>query len=156
MSLVHLSNLSAHIKNCTRLNLATTSVPYSKFHLQLCFLLYKQGFVSSISRGSTAGPDKTPVTVTPDNISTRRLWLGLKYRNNLSVIRHFELILKPSRRVVFNPVEIKALASGIQVKIVEPLQPAECIFVRTDNGELLEVQDAAKMDLGGTVLCRIR
>lgn len=156
MSLVHLANFSAHLKNCTRLNIATTSVPFSRLHLQLSFLLYKEGFISSLQRGSTTGPDKTPVDVTPDNISSRRLWLGLKYRNNAPVIRDFSLISKPNRKVHFDPTEIKALASGIPVRIVHPLQPAECIFVKTEDGEILEVQEAAKRHLSGTVLCRIR
>lgn len=156
MSLVQLANFGAHLKNCTRLNISTTSVPFSRLHLQLSFLLYKEGFISSVQKGSVAGPDKTPVEVTPDNISSRKLWLGLKYRNNLPVIRDFSLILKPNRRVHFNPTEIKALASGIPVKIVKPLQPAECIFIKTDKDEILEVQEAAKKHLAGTVLCRIK
>lgn len=156
MSLVHLANFSAHLKNCTRLNISNTSVPFSRLHLQLSFLLYKEGFISSIQRGSTAGPDKKPEEVTPDNISSRRLWLGLKYRNNSSVIRNFSLISKPNRKVDFTPTEIKALASGLPVRIVQPLQPAECIFVKTEENEILEIQEAAKKHLAGTVLCRIR
>ncbi|EGV63136.1 hypothetical protein PSN45_004597 [Yamadazyma tenuis] len=156
MSLVHLANFSAHIKNCTRLNISSTSVPFTRLHLQLSFLLYKEGFISSVQRGSNAGPDKTPAEVTPDNISSRRLWIGLKYRDNLSVIRNFSLVSKPNRKVHFTSTEIKALASGIPVGIVRPLQPAECMFIQTDESEILEVQEAAKKNLGGTVLCRVR
>lgn len=156
MSLVHLANFSAHLKNCTRLNLATTSVPFSRLHLQLSFLLYNEGFISSVQRGSTIGPDKKIEEVTPDNISSRRLWLGLKYRNNVPVIRNFSLISKPNRKVEFTPTEVKALASGIPVRIVQPLQPAECIFVKTEDNEILEIQEVAKKNLGGTILCRIR
>lgn len=155
MSLVHLSNFTAHLKNVTRLNLSTTSVPFSRLHLQLSFLLYKEGFLSSIHRGSVAGPDKSSVEVTPDNISSRRLWLGLKYRNNLPVIRDFSMISKPNRRVFFTPIEVKALASGLPVRVVHPLQPAECIFIKSGD-EIVEIQEAAKRDLGGTVLCRIK
>ena len=156
MSLVHLANFCSHIKNVTNVHVATTSVPFSRLHLQVALGLYREGFISSIQKGSTTGPDLKPVEVTPDNISSRRLWLGLKYLNNQSVIRDFSLVLNPGRKVNLTPTEIKALASGLPVRFIKPLQPAECIFVRTPADEVLEVQEAAKKDLKGMVLCRIK
>lgn len=156
MSLVHLANFGSHLKNCCRLNIATTSVPFSRLHLQLSFLLYKEGFISSVQRGSTNGPDLKPTEVTPDNISSRRLWLGLKYRENKPVIRDFSLILKPNRKVNLTSTEVKSLASGFPVRIIRPLQPAECMFIKTGKEQVLEIQEAAKRNLAGTILCRIK
>lgn len=156
MSLVHLSNFSAHLKNCLRINQTITSVPYSRLHLQIALGLYKEGFISLLQRGSLTGPDEAPVEVTPDNIATRRLWLGLKYRNNEPVIRQFLMISKPSRKVNLTSKEVKALASGLPVRFILPLQPAECIFMKTKSDKIYEIQEAAKKDLEGMVLCRIR
>ncbi|QBM89953.1 Ribosomal protein S8 [Metschnikowia aff. pulcherrima] len=156
MSLVHLSNLCAHIKNCTNVRLSTTSVPFSRLHLQVALGLYKEGFLSSIHKGSTSGPDQAPVEVTPDNISTRRLWLGLKYRKNMPVIRDMLMVLKPGRKVNMTSTEVKALASGLPVRFVKPLQPAEVMFLRTPDKEIVEIQEAAKKDLEGMVLCRVK
>ena len=97
MSLVLLSKFCAHVKNCLNVTLSKTSVPYNRSNLQVAMALYQQGFISSIQRGSTVGPDLKPTEVTPDNINSRRLWIDLKYRNNQSVIRQLELISKPSK-----------------------------------------------------------
>lgn len=156
MSLVHLANLCAHVKNCTNVHISTTSIPFSRLHLLVALNLYKEGFISSVHKGSTAGPDKAPVEVTPDNISTRRLWLELKYRNNQPVIRDFSVILKPGRKVNLTATEIKALASGFPVRFIKPLQPAECIFIQTPKKEIFEVQEAAKRNLDGMALCRVK
>lgn len=155
MSLVHLANFASHLKNCTNVHLATTSVPFSRMHLQVALGLYKEGFISSVKKGSVSGPESQPVDVTPDNISTRRLWLGLKYRNNQSVIRDFSLISKPGRKVNLTTTEVKALASGLPVRFIKPLQPAESIFIK-HGSEILEIQEAAKRDIKGMVLCRIK
>lgn len=155
MSLVHVANFCAHLKNCTNVNLSTTSVPFSRIHLQIARGLYQEGFISLVQRGSTEGPDLTPVEVTPDNISTRRLWLTLKYRNNFPVIRAISLVSTPGRRVNLSVEETKALASGWPVRFIKSLQPAELLFLRCDN-EVLEIQEAAKRGLKGLALYRIR
>jgi ribosomal protein S8 len=125
-------------------------------HLQIAKGLYKEGFISSLHKGSTSGPDLKPVEVTPDNISTRRLWLGLKYRNNIPVIRDISLISKPGRKVNLTSEEVKALSSGLPVRFIKPLQPAECIFVKTEDKDIIEVQEAAKRNLPGMALYRVK
>ncbi|KAF3992437.1 hypothetical protein FT663_00717 [Candidozyma haemuli var. vulneris] len=156
MSLSSLANYCAHLKNCTNVNIGFTSVPLSRLHLEISRNLYKEGFLSSIQRGSTVGPDQKPVEVTPDNIATRRLWLGLKYRDNLPVIRDLSLVSKPGRKVNLSSTEVKALASGFPVRFIKPLQPAECMFLRTPEREVVEIQEAAKRDLHGLALCRVK
>lgn len=156
MSLVNLANFCAHIKNCTNVNIGLTSVPFSRLHLQVAVNLYKEGFISSVQKGSTSGPDEKPVEITPDNIATRRLWLNLKYKDNMPVIRDLSLVLKPGRRVNLTSTEVKALASGLPVRFIKPLQPAECVFIKTKSGEVLEVQEAATRNASGLALCRVK
>lgn len=156
MSLVHLSNFCAHIKNCKNVNIAITSVPYFRLHIQIAFQLYKHGFLSTIQRGSTIGPDTKITEVTTQNISTRRLWLRLKYRENKPIIRDLSMISKPGRKVNLSIEEVKALASGLKVRFISPLQPAENIFIRTDDRSIYEIQDAARLNLPGMPLCRVK
>lgn len=156
MSLVHLANFCAHIKNCTNVNIPSTSVPYTRMLVQCALGLYKEGFISSVQRGLTAGPDATPVEVTPDNVATRRLWLGLKYRENRPVIRDISLILTPGRRVNLTEEEVKALSSGLRVRFIKPLQPAELMFIKTESKQILEIQEAAKQNQKGLALYRVK
>jgi ribosomal protein S8 len=155
MSLVKLANVAAHLQNVTRVHLSTTAIPYTRLHLQVASHLYKQGFVSSIQRGSIHGPDVTPEEVTPDNIATRRLWIGLKYRDSKSVISKFQLVSKPSCRVKLNAEQIRELSNGKAVRQIRPIQPSELVLVRCSDGEVLELAEAAAHHKAGEVLCRV-
>ncbi|RCK67500.1 37S ribosomal protein S8, mitochondrial [Candida viswanathii] len=154
-SLVQLSRYCAHLKNCLNVTLSKTSVPYNRTNLLASMALYQQGFIGGVTTGSTKGPDRVPVIATPDNIASRRLWLDLKYRNNLPVINEIEMISTPKRWINLSKEEVKALASGLKVRHLQPLQPAECIFIDSAK-ELLEVQDAAKIGVHGRAMFRVR
>lgn len=154
MSLVTLANACAHIQNCSRVRLSLTSLPYTKLQLQFAYNLYKQGFLTSVQKGSTKGPDETYVEVTPDNISTRRIWIGLKYRENKPILSKCQLISKPSARVNFNNSELRKLYAGKWIRNVKPVQPGELILIRT-QGLLMDINEAINKNYGGEVLCRI-
>ncbi|CEP61511.1 mitochondrial 37S ribosomal protein uS8m LALA0_S03e04500g [Lachancea lanzarotensis] len=155
MSLVHLANACAHLQNCSRARTSLTSIPYTKLHLNFAYNLYKHGFLSTLQRGSTKGPDVAAAEVTPDNISTRRLWLGLKYRENKPVISTCRLISKPNLRIDLKYEDLKQLCTGKTVRLIKPLQPGELILVRSGN-ELFDINDAIARKIGGEVLCRIK
>lgn len=155
MSLVHLANACAHLQNCSRARIGLTSIPYTKLHLNFAYNLYKHGFISNLQKGSTKGPDVQPVEVTPDNISTRRLWLGLKYRENKPVMTSCRLISKPNLRISLDVEDMKKLCSGTSVRLIKPLAPGELILVKSGN-ELMDINDAIAKKIGGEVLCRIR
>ncbi|KAJ1970563.1 hypothetical protein H4R34_006023, partial [Dimargaris verticillata] len=93
------------------------------------------------------------VPTLPDNVATRRLWLKLKYRDDTPTLREMACISKPSRKITFNFGDLQRLASGRPVSIVKPLRPGEIIVVETPEG-VLELQEALKQRVGGTVLCR--
>ncbi|GME73043.1 unnamed protein product [Ambrosiozyma monospora] len=156
MSLVKLANVGAHLQNCAMAKLPLTKIPYTKLHLQIALGLYKEGFISSVKRGSITGPDLTPVEVTPDNISSRRLWLGMKYRENKPVLSKFQLISKPNRRVFCTSSDLRNFAAGQRFRFVKPLQPGEVIFVRTREKEVIDLHEAVKKQLDGELLCRIQ
>ncbi|AMD21722.1 HFL134Cp [Eremothecium sinecaudum] len=155
MSLVRLAHVCSHLQNCSQVRLGLTSIPYSKLHLHFAYNLYKHGFLSSLQRGSTKGPDEVFTEVTPDNIATRRLWLGLKYRENRSVLTSCRLISTPSSKLRLSHQELKSLCSGRVTRMIKPLQPGELILVKTGD-EVMDIHEAVKKEKGGMVLCRVR
>ncbi|EDK42563.1 hypothetical protein PVL30_000713 [Lodderomyces elongisporus] len=154
-SLITLSHFCAHIKNCLNNALAKTAVPYNRTNLQAALQLYNQGFISGIQRGSTFGPDQVETEVTHENISSRRIWIDLKYRQNQSVINQMKMVSVPSKKVELSAEDVRNLAAGVKVRRVDPIQPAECLFIENE-GQLYELKDAAKKGLGGKALFRIR
>lgn len=155
MSLVNLAHVCSHIQNVTRVNKSLTSIPFTKLHLQMAVGLYREGFISSVQRGSLTGPDKEYTPTTYDNVSTRRLWLGLKYHNTKSVISSMRLVSHPNRRVFAEPQQVVDLLGGKAMRQVDPPQLGEVMFLRTRDGDLLELQEAAQKHVGGEILCRV-
>lgn len=156
MSLVNLAHVCSHLQNVTRVAKPLASIPYTKLHLQIALGLYREGFINSVQRGSLTGPDAEFTPATFDNISTRRLWLGLKYHNSKPVISQMSLISKPNQRIFFDEHQINNLLKGVSSRHVKPLQLGESIFVRTKSGEVLEIQEAARKEVGGELLFRVK
>lgn len=155
MSLVNLAHVCSHIQNVTRVNKSLTSIPFSKLHLQIAVGLYREGFISSVQRGSLTGPDKEYTPTTFDNVSTRRLWLGMKYHNTKPVISSMRLVSHPNRRVFVDAEQVSDLLGGKSMRQVKPPQLGEVMFLRTKAGEVLELQEAAQRHVGGEILCRV-
>lgn len=156
MSLVSLANVCAHLQNVSMARSPIASIPYTRLHLEIALGLYKEGFISSLQRGSVNGPDITPIEVTPDNISTRRLWLGMKYRQGKPVLSKFQLISKPNRRVYADFEELRSFAAGNRFRFVKPLNPGEIVFVRPKGTkEVINLHEAVKKQIDGELLCRV-
>ncbi|CAG8454534.1 9249_t:CDS:2 [Paraglomus occultum] len=77
-----------------RTQLRSISVSDKKLNLAICNALYREGFISSVTRGDHRGPANEFVSNTPENISTRRLWLELKYRQNEPVLKKMSCVSK--------------------------------------------------------------
>ncbi len=155
MSMVQLGYVCSHLQNVSAVRKTITSIPLTKLHLQVSLGLYKAGFISSIQRGSVAGPDKEFTRITQANVSTRRLWLGLKYQDYRPILKNFHLVSRPNRRIILDAEQIKTLAVGKTVRKVEPAKPGEVLFVKLEKIDaVVDLMDAAKKGLGGEVLCR--
>ncbi|OLL25012.1 37S ribosomal protein S8, mitochondrial [Neolecta irregularis DAH-3] len=129
------------------------SVPNSKVNLGIAFVLYQQGLISSVQRGSITGPDQEYTPTTQENVATRRIWLGLKYREMHPVIGKMGIVSKPGRRMWMSAEELKRLVIGKRVGTIHYLQPGEILVVSTDKG-ILEARDAIRLRVGGEPLCR--
>ncbi|ODV64006.1 mitochondrial 37S ribosomal protein uS8m MRPS8 [Ascoidea rubescens DSM 1968] len=158
MSLVKLGYICSHLQNCATRRIPLTSIPYTRQSINVALHLYKEGFISAISKGSVVRPDlpSENIEVTFDNIATRKLWVTLKYRDNQPVLGKFRLVSTPSQKFFLSDVEIKALSSGLSVRKIKPQQPGELILVQLEDKKIIDLQEAAKNNVGGLVLCRAR
>jgi small subunit ribosomal protein S8 len=155
MSLVHLANVCSHLQNATKARLSTTSVTDTRQILSIMLGLQAQGFISSVTRGNVLRRDPVFTPTTQENISTRRLWLGLKYFDNEPVLSRMSLVSKPKQRIWMGVAGLEDLAAGRKHDYVEGLQPGEVMFLSTDKG-IFELRDAIERQIGGQLLCRAR
>ena len=168
MSLVLLSHLCSHIQNVSKARLGLTSVPSTNLHLRVALALQNAGLISAVVRGGPTPPpphlllnhpssndevaDIEPVT--QENISSRRLWLGMKYWNSEPVLSTMQMISKPTRRIHLDTEGLSKLVLGRQSGYVKGMrQPGECLFVSTDRG-IMEARECVERKIGGLALCR--
>lgn len=147
--------VASHLQNASRARSSITSIPLSKMNLSIALGLYRQGFLSSVQRGSLTGPDEVYTPTTPSNVSSRRIWLGLKYRDASPVLSNMHVISKPSRKVWMSVPELQAMVEGRKGReMIKGLVPGEICFIGTDRG-IMEIRDAIKRKIGGEVLVRV-
>ncbi|KAL2060688.1 hypothetical protein VTL71DRAFT_9329 [Oculimacula yallundae] len=161
MSLVHLSNVCSHLQNASKARLGLTSVPSTNMILTLTLALQSSGFLSSVTRGGLTPPPMDslstyiPEPVTQANISSRRLWLGLKYWNNEPVLSKLEMVSKPTKRVWMDVEGLGRIVRGRDAGTVRGIRRVgESVFVSTDRG-VLEARECVERKVGGMVLCRV-
>ncbi|CAG8573030.1 17059_t:CDS:1, partial [Acaulospora colombiana] len=141
-------DLCARIQNGFRARLASIAVPESKLNLAISLILYHQGFISGVQRGNHKCPDLKFTPTTPANISNRRLWLDLKYRDNEPVLRRMSCVSKGSKRIYMKVDELQDWSTGKRAKFVSPLQPGEIAIISTPRG-VLDITDALSLRTGG-------
>ncbi|KAJ2747419.1 hypothetical protein GGI20_000558 [Coemansia sp. BCRC 34301] len=151
--MVGVFDICARVQNGFRARLGRIAVPETKLNLSVSRVLYNQGFVSSVTRGTHLGPDASYTPTTNLNVAERRLWLSLKYYQDQPVLRKMNCISKPSRRITCSANQLKLLASGQPWNIVKGVIPGEIMIVSTTRG-VVDIQEAVELGLGGTLLAR--
>lgn len=169
MSLVNLAHVCSHLNNATKARLGLTSIPNSNLHLKLCQALQNSGYISSVVRGGPTPPPAHPILgyptandeiegvepITRDNVASRRLWLGLKYWRNESVLGKVSMVSKPKRRITLNVEDLRRIVRGDEGNHVAGLRsPGESLYLSTDQG-VLEARECVEKKIGGLVLCRV-
>ena len=93
--------------------------------------------------------------VTRENISSRRLWIGLKYWNQRPVLEKMSLVSKPTRRVWIDVPGMERLIKGEKVGYTKGLRGiGEAMYATTDQG-IMEVRECVNRRMGGMLLCRV-
>ena len=161
MGIINVTNACSHLSNATKARLGLTSLPNTKYNLRFALALHRAGLIASVTRaGPTPPPPEALLTfeseepVTTANVATRRLWLGLKYHNNVPVMRHLTAVSKPSRLVTATLGDLNKIARGFEAGQLKGLNLGETMFVATDRG-ILEAREALEKKVGGLVLCRV-
>jgi ribosomal protein S8 len=153
-------DIAARIQNAFRARLSQVAVPHTTQNLAILNILLQSGFISSLTRGTVAGPSPGAFLTCSGKLeSKRRIWADLKYRDDRPVLTNMAAISKPSNRIYMDVDEIKRICTGRRAAwIVRPLQMGEVAVVRTRSKEnrFLEAREAVRLGLGGEVLCRAR
>ncbi|KDR68449.1 hypothetical protein GALMADRAFT_1047144 [Galerina marginata CBS 339.88] len=149
-------DLCSKVQNAFRARHQKLVVNHNTQNLGILSILLRAGFISSITRGTIAGPDPAEFNLAKE--SERRIWADLKYRDDQPVLNNMELISKPSRRVFLELSGIRAICSGRRAGQVNPLGMGEVAMVRTQDREheWLEAREALQLKIPGEVVCRAR
>lgn len=149
-------DMCSKLQNAFRARHAMVSLTHSTQTLGILNVLLRAGFISSVTRGTIAGP--SPQQFTSAKESERRIWATLKYRNDEPVLNSMEVISKPSRRVFMGLADLRAICSGRTSKQVKPLGMGEVAMVRTKDKEheWLEAREALTLKIPGEAVCRAR
>ncbi|KIY73800.1 hypothetical protein CYLTODRAFT_416827 [Cylindrobasidium torrendii FP15055 ss-10] len=107
-----------------------------------------------MTRGTVAEASPTKFSSVPE--ADRRIWVDLKYRDDLPVLNSLSLISKPSKKIHMDMSELRLICSGRRTKTVSPLGMGEIAVVQTKHkeNEWVEAREALQLKLGGTVVCR--
>ncbi|KAG8896505.1 hypothetical protein FRB99_008859 [Tulasnella sp. 403] len=150
-------DLCARLQNGFRARLRQLPVPHTTQNLAILSILLRHGFISNVTRGTVNAADPNQWHDAPER--HRRIWIDLKYRDELPVLSHAEVISKPSKRIQMAVPDIRRLCSGKKAQFVKPLGMGEVAVVRHGIGSgvrWLEAREALKLGLDGEVLCRMR
>ncbi|KAJ1913959.1 hypothetical protein H4219_004994 [Mycoemilia scoparia] len=153
--MVGVFDLCTRVQNGFRARLAKIAVPETKLNLAVSRVLYQQGFISAVSRGTFRGIDPEYTETTNFNVAERRLWLTLKYYRDAPVLKQMSCISKPSRKVNCTAKELRHLLIGRPAGVVKPIIPGEIIVVSTIKG-IMEINEAVQQNIGGAMLARAR
>jgi len=151
-----LHHVCSHIQNASKARQALTSIPTTRLNLRLALAMKSAGFFAFVRPGDLRQPDPEGhiVPLTRDNVSTRRIWLGLKYVDNDQVITHCEQISRGNRRVFLDLRQIEDMVKGRRAQTIRGLDMGECLFMGTSSG-VFEARDAIRRRMGGEALCRV-
>ncbi|KAI0077618.1 ribosomal protein S8 [Panus rudis PR-1116 ss-1] len=149
-------DLCSHVQNAFRARHARISVPHTVQNLAILSILFRSGFLSSVTRGTIQEPSPVAFHGVPDNY--KRIWADLKYRDDRPVLSAMSLISKPSKPIHMTSSEIRRLCSGRRAQNIKPLGLGEIAVVKTKDREheWVEAREAVQLCLDGEVICRAR
>ncbi|KAG9000287.1 hypothetical protein FRB90_011864 [Tulasnella sp. 427] len=150
-------DLMARLQNGFMARLKRLPVPHTTQNLAVLSILLRNGFVSNVTRGTItdADPNKWQEASEPH----RRIWVDLKYRDDLPVLSKAEVVSKPSKRIHMSPDDVRRICSGQMANFVKPLGMGEVAVLRLGGGNQvrwLEAREALEKGVGGEILCRMR
>ncbi|GJJ10555.1 hypothetical protein Clacol_004782 [Clathrus columnatus] len=149
-------HLCSKLQNAFRARHHQVSFDHTTQNLGILSVLLRNGFLISLTRGTTQSSDPIAFHSTPE--AQRRIWATLKYRDDRPVLNEMELISMPSKRIFMTMNEIRAIVSGRRAQFIRPLRMGEIAIIKTKDkeNEWLEAREALRLNTPGEVLCRAR
>jgi len=147
-------DLCSQIQNGFRSRRASIPVPHTTQNLAILGILLREGFLSSITRGTASAPSPSEWALVTEPY--RRIWASLKYRGDRPVLSSMSLISAPSKRIHMDAYGIRRLVSGKRSNFVKPLGMGEIAIVKVGDKQWVEAREAVAMNVGGEVICRAR
>jgi ribosomal protein S8 len=153
--------LCAHLVNTSQSSLASTSLPYSNSSLAITSVLLRHGLISNLTLGTPTHPSPTEFHKLPE--PSKRIWVGLKYRNGTPVLKKLNLVSKPSQRRIVSNKELGAILAGKRALNVAGAGLGEVFVVRVLDKDgrhvkgmdtFMEGWEAWRAGLGGELVCR--
>lgn len=154
--------LCSHLQNVSRGAVARTTLPYTEASLAITSILLRHGLISTLTLGSPVEAD--PTLFPSLGVADRRIWVGLKYRNGLPVLRNMNVVSKGSFRVVVDHSELGRILTGKRAKNVAGVSMGEIFVVKTPvdtkRGRIgreifMDGWEAWRAGLGGELLVRV-
>lgn len=149
-------DLCARLQNGFRARLRQLPIPHTTQNLAIATILLRHGFLSNITRGTVTAPD--PEEFLSAKLKNQRIWLDLKYRDELPVLSAAQVVSKPSKRVMLSPDDVRRICSGQMANFVKPLGMGEVAVLKDlkEAGRWYEAREALQKGIGGEILCRMR
>ncbi|KAF8582576.1 ribosomal protein S8 [Ramaria rubella] len=147
-------DLCARLQNAFRARHQRIAVDHTTQNLGILSILLRNGFLLTLTRGTTQSPD--PAAFHAVNDAQKRIWADLKYRDDRPVLNHMELVSMPSKRIFMDVSEIRRIVTGRRAQVIKPLGMGEIAIVKTKDkeNEWLEAREALRLNLPGEVVCR--
>ena len=124
-----IGDMIARVKNAQARNHKKVELPSSNFKSKIADILKNEGFIKDFKINSE---DKKPT-----------LSLELKYHSGNPVIRAFERVSKPGRRIYTRSDSLPRVQNGLGVALIS-----------TSKG-ILSDNEAREQKLGGEIICNI-
>ena len=124
-----IGDMIARVKNAQARNHKKVELPSSNFKTKIADILKNEGFIKDFKINSE------------DNKSV--LSLELKYHSGNPVIRAFERVSKPGRRIFSSADSLPKINNGLGIAIIS-----------TPKGVMTDI-DARKQRIGGEIICKV-
>ena len=124
-----IGDMIARIKNAQVRNHKKVDFPSSNFKMKIADILKNEGFIKDFK-------------INKEN-NKSLLSLELKYHSGNPVIRTFERVSKPGRRIFSSADSLPKINNGLGIAIVS-----------TPKGVMTDI-DARKQKVGGEIICKV-
>jgi ribosomal protein S8 len=145
--------LCTHLRNGARAGLRRLCLHNTNQNFAILSILLRHGFITSLTLGTTREP--SPQEFRAASVAQKRIWAEMKYKDNRPVLGDIQLVSKPSRKLYFDPDELKRLVSGQRAKMIKGLTLGEIVVVDTREAGFLEGREALGLGIGGEVVARV-